>query len=153
MSQQEPVFDGSGKEVQFGHVYYLYHRASGKYIRQSNAAGMPCELTTDLSMRMKVRVDGEKYGDALHVDKYFELMEEELSLCSKNDKLVLCRHPSPGSNLYPKFKFRAPKYFLLGFTNLIVDGKMLCSPKGENKLEFGVEGQLDQQYAFVFIEV
>lgn len=149
MSHQ-PVYDGAGREVRFGDIYYLYHSGSGEYIRQ---LGRACVLTTPKDhlyndpVRTAMCVVGSDYGFILGEDKKFSLIdvETDLFLTNVHDKLELSREPG----VFKVFRSEEP-YIYLNINNERLHGP---TPYGDLIFDKKMDQKKKQEYEFEFINI
>lgn len=144
-----PVYNGSRKEIRFGDVYYLYHCASGEYIRKLSDA---CILTTpkkrDHSVKTTVCVVGDDYGRVLRRDDEFNLLDVKttLFLTNAHDRLELSREPG-------KFKVCCVHQDLLKepYIYLNINDERLCVQGPPYRdLIFDKHNGKSQEYEFEF---
>lgn len=146
----KPVYNGSGKEIRFGDIYYLLHGGSGNYLSrplsselQNNEAcelaEVPPKMSPEDNGRIAVRIGGGIYEGLLNEGKEFTLLcvNTTYFLSKQNDKLVIVdENHSKYGDKNNKFVAHARDSSIY----LNVDGEWLYSPKsghpGNKKLLF-----------------
>lgn len=143
-----PVYNGGGKGIRFGDIYYLFHRGSGNYLSrplssgfQNNEACELAEVSRNVSPEdngmIAVRIAGGRHDEPLNEGKEFTLLcvNTTYFLSKHNDKLVILdKNKNKYGDKNSKFvAHHCNPNVKGGAIHLNVDGEWLYSPTNDNK--------------------